>query len=197
MKVYKDVTDILNQNGVSWDETVRANDVWEAYFKEHPDAISYQGTILENYSNLCLISAHLNRKRSNRLRIKLETSNNALGMKGDDKSENLQSPARRKRKPKSLSTSIYSIKSQRTFKNERQETFEKKPDTVKTMFSNEDGKYYNSIETIVAALQTVSDMDDELFLEACELLEDERKAKMFVAMDVTARRKWLLKKLNR
>ncbi|KAK7833559.1 hypothetical protein CFP56_025528 [Quercus suber] len=58
-------------------------------------------------------------------------------------------------------------------------------------------KDYSSIKCIVVALQTVPNMDDEIFLEVCELLENERKAKMFVAMDVTAQRKWLLKKLQR
>uniref|UniRef100_A0A2N9GKK1 Myb/SANT-like domain-containing protein n=1 Tax=Fagus sylvatica TaxID=28930 RepID=A0A2N9GKK1_FAGSY len=204
-KEYMDVTDLLNHNGFAWDEIrqkVTADDfVWEAYIKEHPDAIAYRDKILDDYCDLCLIYG--NESRNGRLSysdIKMEINTNTLVMGIDDLIGDIQSPAmefeisrqRRKRKSATLSTSACVQKVQRTIKEEIQE-----PCVIKTYLGTEEDKDYSSIECIVAALQTVPDMDDELFLEACELLEDERKAKMFVAMDITARRKWLLKKLRR
>lgn len=49
MRVYKDVTNLLNQNGIAWDEiqhTSRANDVWEAYVEVHYLFIGYIGYFL-------------------------------------------------------------------------------------------------------------------------------------------------------
>lgn len=90
---------------------------------------------------------------------------------------------RKRRKSQAVLTSSSARKGQKTLLGETQDNLEEGKD--------------NSIERIVAALQTVPDLDDELFLEACLLLEDERKARMFVAMDSTARRNWLPKRLHR
>ncbi|KAI8019643.1 L10-interacting MYB domain-containing protein [Camellia lanceoleosa] len=56
---------------------------------------------------------------------------------------------------------------------------------------------YDSIAKAIDALQAISDIDDELLLDGYDLLEDERKAKAFLALDVNHRKKWLLRKLGR
>ncbi|XP_050204124.1 L10-interacting MYB domain-containing protein [Mercurialis annua] len=53
-----------------------------------------------------------------------------------------------------------------------------------------------SIENVVKAVQAVPDMDEELILDACDFLEDEMKAKTFMALDIKLRKKWLLRKLR-
>lgn len=171
--------------------------------QEHHDAIEYRETVQDNYSDLCLIVRNVNQNiRPGCVQIKSKTIDNYIGMETDEIMGDLQSYTaelrkfeRKKRKSQASSTSSYARKLQQTFIDGRQEDLIKKPKVIKTPIRNEEEKDYNSIESIVAALQTVPDLDDELFLEACVLLEDERKAKMFVAMDTTARRKWLLKKL--
>ena len=53
-----------------------------------------------------------------------------------------------------------------------------------------------SIENVVKAVQALADMDEDLILDACDFLEDEIKAKTFMALDVKLRKKWLLRKLR-
>lgn len=53
-----------------------------------------------------------------------------------------------------------------------------------------------SIESVIEAVQALPEMDEDLVLDACDFLEDEKKAKTFMALDVKLRRKWLLRKLR-
>ncbi|KAL0459730.1 UNVERIFIED_CONTAM: hypothetical protein Slati_0600200 [Sesamum latifolium] len=52
------------------------------------------------------------------------------------------------------------------------------------------------VELVVTAIQALPDMDEDLVLDACDFLEDEKKAKTFLALDVKLRKKWLLRKLR-
>ncbi|PON56545.1 Myb/SANT-like domain containing protein [Trema orientale] len=175
--------------------------------EEDPDAVSYRDGILDSYDELCAAFGYEVPNGRSHVSIKREMENNipTMGMGMDDIFCDLQSPARefeisdqrKKRKSSTLSKSECSKKVQRIIKEEMEETFDEKPGLEKWLVSSGEENDHCSIESVVAALETVPDMNDELFLEACELLEDERKAKMFVAMDVTARKKWLLRKLRR
>lgn len=61
---------------------------------------------------------------------------------------------------------------------------------------NDDNSSSISIERVIEAIQSLPNMDEDLVLDACDLLEDERKAKTFIALDVKLRRKWLIRKLR-
>ncbi|CAK9135054.1 unnamed protein product [Ilex paraguariensis] len=52
------------------------------------------------------------------------------------------------------------------------------------------------IENLIEAIQSLPDMDEDLVLDACDFLEDEKKAKTFLALDVKLRKKWLIRKLR-
>ena len=134
--------------------------------------------------------------------IKSEIDKDALDMGFNDIFGDLQSlaaefeiPDQRKRRKSDASSRFASRKAPKP-NQEIQHAFDEKPVMVKTSFNNAD-HYYSSIESIVDALQAIPGMDDVLFLDASKLLEDEKNAQMFVAMDVTQRRKWLLRRLRR
>ncbi|MBA0736265.1 hypothetical protein Gogos_009831, partial [Gossypium gossypioides] len=69
---------------------------------------------------------------------------------------------------------------------------------VSSLTEKKDDGNTNSIliENVITAVQALPDMDEDLLLDACDLLEDEIKAKTFMALDVKLRKKWLLRKLR-
>lgn len=66
---------------------------------------------------------------------------------------------------------------------------------VKALMNNKE-KNNKSLENALSALQALPDIDEELVMDACDLLEDERMAKIFLALDISLRKKWLLRKLR-
>lgn len=69
-------------------------------------------------------------------------------------------------------------------------------DAVTALVNKKAIKNHVTIESAIETLQAIPDVDEELLLDACDLLEDERKAKTFMALDATLRKKWLLRKLR-
>nr|XP_023916590.1 uncharacterized protein LOC112028156 isoform X2 [Quercus suber] len=123
------------------------DDVWEAYIKDHPDAVTYRDKILGDYCDLCVIyGKESQHSRSSYSDIKMEINTNTLGMGIDDIIGDTQSPVtefeishlRRKRKSAPSSTSACIQKVRRTIKKETQEAVEGKPCVVKTYLGTEE-----------------------------------------------------------
>lgn len=194
MRQHDDISALLNQNGFEWDEIQQKlkadDDVWQAYIEEHLDAIGCKDKILENYSDLRIIFGDRN---SSHLCPEIDIDDNATDTGMDGILGALQSlvrdievsKGRKRRQSAATLTSTSGRKVQKT-----NEEF------VEAVEGNTLDQNYSSIESIVDALQAVPDMDDALFLDACDLLEDEKHAKAFVKMDIWHRTKWLLRNLR-
>nr|DAD28740.1 TPA_asm: hypothetical protein HUJ06_030208 [Nelumbo nucifera] len=222
-KQYNDIKILLNQSGFSWDiaqQMITADDdIWNIYLKEHPDAPSYKAQILANYNDLSAICGNeTTDERDNHSCQDVDFSQDILQMNGES-FESLQSPVM-STFPRDLVDNVQELSnSGREMEmsdqhNKRQlviqsvsqhsrkvhRTSEGVLDVISEMtglvtsFTNK--KENVSIENVIAALQAVPDIDDDLLLDACDLLEDEKKAKTFLALDVTLRKKWLLRKLR-
>ncbi|XP_010548574.1 PREDICTED: L10-interacting MYB domain-containing protein [Tarenaya hassleriana] len=183
MKERDDINNILSHCDFSWDENKQTivadgDESWESYIKEHPDAIMYRGKLLGDcYRDLCKISEPLSQESFDCENIMIEMENFDEVMEMGD--ANLP----RKRTNSTASLFGHAQKVPRTGTDA-----EEKP------FSEAEG--LSGIGNAIDALQALPDMDDELLLDACDLLEDERKAKTFLALDVSLRKKWLLRKLR-
>lgn len=213
MKEYNDINSLLDQNGFAWDETqqiiVADDDVWEAYIKEHPDAITYKNKIIGYFNDLCLLFGSGIADGGLSCQFPgMEFDDIALDINIDEISGYVQictdidnSDEGKKRSIAEPSASGRSGKVQKTSHEIQEPSSEKTGVLAKlvaeSMLDKKEERSYVSIENAIDALQAISDIDDELMLDACDLLEDERKAKTFLALDVNLRKKWLLRKLGR
>ncbi|XP_017983022.1 PREDICTED: L10-interacting MYB domain-containing protein isoform X1 [Theobroma cacao] len=207
MKQYDDISDLLNHSGFVWDEAkqmvVANNDVWEVYIKEHPDAVSYKDKFLGSYSDLCKIFKDevLDGRPSGQV-LGVETDHSAPEVILDRAPGNLQTQGGdfhlfdQHRKRSTATPDIGRASKAPKTDQEMQKMVSRMAGAVTRLASQKGNKNYSIIESAVDALQALPDIDDELLLDACDLLEDEKKAKTFLALDVTLRKKWLLRKLR-
>lgn len=194
MKEHDDINKLLSYIGFVWDDTnqmvVADNDVWEAYVKENPDAILYREKFLGHYSNLCKLF------QTDTLDGGPDHDLQTHELMMDVPTVDVEVTDEHLKRPASASDSGRPSKSYKT-EEEMQKVLSEMADVVSTLkANNESSNNCLIMGSAVDALQALADIDDELLLDACDLLEDERKAKTFLALDVSLRKKWLLRKLR-
>lgn len=170
--------------------------------QEQPEAISYKDKAIEHYNELRSIfgTELVDRKLSFDVPMEFD---HPLDIKIDEYSGELpvmfleteiHKQARKRAPPMSIEQ--YE-KAQKTGDEKEQEDFTNITNVFTNLVNKEAGDSYFAIENAIDALQAIPDIDDELLLDCCDLLEDEKKAKTFLALDATIRKKWLLRKLGR
>ncbi|XP_042491122.1 uncharacterized protein LOC122070941 isoform X2 [Macadamia integrifolia] len=199
------------------------NNHWNAFIQAHPGALQYRTRILEKFKDLSVIYGNGTTDGGDNNSwqhvdvdcYKLERENGGgslnlllpvMSVSPRDSLNDVQesSPSGEKldtSDQKNKRQSVMPTSSQSCWKVQRTgegmiDALSEMADVVTSLKNREENKNFVSIENVISELQAVPDIDDELLLDACDLLEDEKKAKTFLALDVSLRKKWLLRKLR-
>ncbi|KAL3818312.1 hypothetical protein ACJIZ3_004217 [Penstemon smallii] len=214
-KQYNATRDLLNYDGFQWDETrkmVFAEDsVWDKYLKEHPKARAFRNKRLPDYPDFCVIYgnsiADYRQSFSDQQTDMQETSEKEVPLLEGPTDDILESSSHSsggldtsnqfRKRPLAEPSNSNSRKAQKSTDENMADALRQMASAV-TSLANGKKEKENSIscDEVVKALKNVPDIDEDLFLDACDLLEDEQKAKMFMALDVSIRKKWLIRKLR-
>ncbi|XP_065633538.1 L10-interacting MYB domain-containing protein isoform X2 [Quercus suber] len=217
---YNVLKNLLDLDGFAWDDTrqmVIADDyIWQDYIKAHTDARQFMTRPVPYYKDLCVICDPSADERD--CILGLEQKNEVEQVKMQRASNSSESPATSvssEDQDGDVQESMHTDqKNKRQLENQLSYVHLKKPrikdesmaDALREMASavnslsdkKKDDENSNSIpiENVIEAVQALPDMDEDLVLDACDFVEDEKKAKTFLALDVKLRKKWLLRKLR-
>ncbi|KAK7337492.1 hypothetical protein VNO77_18069 [Canavalia gladiata] len=216
---YNLIKSLLQLDGFTWDETrqmVTADDcVWQDYIQVHTDARQYMTRPLPYYKDLCVIcdpnfdekeSSLLQDKHKNGVDFKTvspwtsKTGHSPITLNSnEDQFTGVNELAHIGQKQKRQLDNCSDSTSPKKSRNDEQGmavALHEMAALVSTLSTKKNDDNSISIENVIEAVQALPDMDEDLVLDACDFLEDERKAKTFLALDAKLRKKWLIRKLR-
>ncbi|WCJ22271.1 hypothetical protein M5689_004367 [Euphorbia peplus] len=213
------IKNLLELPGFSWDDTrqmVTADDyVWQDYIKMHTDARQFMTRPVPYYKDLCKICCDEIFDVSDcfsaqclELQHDLQLPQTSQSCRSPAESASIEDEIDALESADTSTKSVLLNQKKRQSENQSNSTNSKKARgeeegmATETAVSSLSDKLKDetsscvSIENVIKAVQDLADMDEELILDACDFLEDEMKAKTFMALDVRLRKKWLLRKLR-
>ncbi|KAK6947337.1 Myb/SANT-like domain [Dillenia turbinata] len=210
--LYNAIRILLGHVGFHWDESrqmvVAEESVWDAYLKVHPEAWPYRTKTMPNYNDLCMIYGNLSSDGRHSFSVEFNDPSGGKIMSLEDPVLDIPESSshsgggvdtsyqRGKRPFAEPLNSQDSRKAQRSTDASMVDALRQMAFAVTSLANQKkESEGFISCELVVNALKAIPDIDEDLFLDACDLLEDEQKAKMFLALDAPIRKKWLLRKL--
>ncbi|XP_026416938.1 uncharacterized protein At2g29880-like [Papaver somniferum] len=221
-KFFNVVSSLRGTNGFGWNDTreivTAPNDVWKKHIQDHPEYKQWRTRSLPQYNELAMIFGDSRATgRHSRFRDNNNQDNHEVN---EDRDDNTQDPNENvedhnentyengnvsdddtSELPKKPITSIGS--SSRSFRKTKESTGEGMVEAIHLMASavnniankKEENSNSSLEKNVVAALEELN-LDEFLFMQGLEFLEDEKKSKIFIALSGDKRQRWLLSKLN-